>query len=209
MTTTQFNKLMTVQVKSSRRYKRYDLNGKYGTVMSVYSENIGVLVDDEHNDRSGLGYFYFTPEELEVVDNDHNKELKENNNMQNVTGYYNIAKIRYLDNTATSVHNYANFDTSLEVGDLCVVKSLNHGLGLARVVEIIVTTDIQTPREIVAKVWTDDYDERVKVRKKAAELKAKMEARAKQLQDVALYQMLAQNDPDMMALLEEYQGLSK
>lgn len=45
------------------------------------------------------------------------------------------------------------------------------------------------------------------MRNKAAELKAKMEARAKQLQDIALYKMLAENDPDMAELLNEYQAI--
>jgi tRNA A37 N6-isopentenylltransferase MiaA len=47
------------------------------------------------------------------------------------------------------------------------------------------------------------------MRAKAVELKAKMEARAKQLQDIALYQMLAKDDPDMAELLKEYQDIPK
>lgn len=88
-----------------------------------------------------------------------------------------------------------------------MVKSLHHGYGLAIVTEILHQNDIQTPREIVAKVDTEAYDNREKSRKLAAELKAKMQERAKQLQDIALYQMLAKEDSEMQDLLNCYQNL--
>jgi hypothetical protein len=53
------------------------------------------------------------------------------------------------------------------------------------------------------------FDYRVSVRKQAAELKAKMQERAKQLQDIALYQMLAKEDSEMMELLGQFQSLPK
>ena len=127
--------------------------------------------------------------------------------MQNITNYLNIATIKYLDSDKVSNYKYANFDPTLSVNDFCVVKSLNHGLGLARVVEIIDQNDLALVREIAAKVDMQDYDFRVAARKDAAELKAKMQERAKKLQDIALYQMLAKDDPEMQDLLNRYQNL--
>ena len=85
--------------------------------------------------------------------------------------------------------------------------SEKHGMGLATVIEIVDRNDIETQREVVAKVYTGGYDSRVALRAKVAELKAKMQERAKKLQDVALYQMLAKEDTEMAALLQEYQSL--
>jgi hypothetical protein len=153
-----------------------------------------------------MGYFYFKPRELSIV-TDVNTDILEDNTMQNVVNYFNVARIQYLDNNTPSNHYYANFEPSLAVGNLCVVKSLHHGLGLAKVVEILNQNDIPTPREIVAKVDTQNYDFRVAARKDAAELKAKMHERAKQLQDIALYQMLAKEDTEMQDLLNRYQNL--
>jgi hypothetical protein len=131
----------------------------------------------------------------------------EENNMHTVTNYLNIAKVKFVDGNNERTYDYANYDVFLKAGDLCVVKTANHGLGLARVVEIIDRNDIETQREIVSIVNTEDYDLRVATRAKAAELKTKMQERAKQLQDIDLYQMLAKDDPAMMELLIEYQTL--
>ena len=82
-------------------------------------------------------------------------------------------------------------------------------MGVATVVEIIDKADVNVDidREVVAKVDMRPYDYRVATRAKAAELKTKMQERAKKLQDIALYQMLAKDDADMLALLQEYQAL--
>ena len=151
-------------------YKKYNLKGQLGTVVRNGYDQYGKItvdMDTESNPRASMGYFYFKPYELSLV-NDDNNDILEENNMQNVVNYVNIAKIQYLDSANPSSFSYANFDVSLKKGDLCVVKSLNHGLGLANVVDIIEQNDIQTCREIVAKVDTQDYDFRVAARKDAA-----------------------------------------
>lgn len=195
-----------VAVSNNKSYKRRNLNGKFGTVVENQASYYGKIVvdlDTESNPLGRMGYFYFKPTELELI-NDENDILEENN-MENAINYFNTVKVKYLDNDRPNAQVYANFDTYLTVGDMCVVKSLNHGLGLAIVVEIIDKNDVPLPREIVAKVDTQDYDHRVAARKDAAKLKAKMQERAKQLQDIALYQMLAEKDPEMKELLERFQ----
>lgn len=198
-----------VRVIRCSSYKKYDYTGLLGTVVSnrygAYG-SIVVKLDGATNPYSGTGRFYFKPHELEIV-KECNNDILEENNMQNIINYFNIVKIQYLDNSTPSRWEYANFDSGLKVGDLCVVKSAHHGLGLAKVVEIIDRNDAEVTREIVAKVDTEMYDFRVKARKEAAELKAKMQERAKQLQDVMLYQMLAKEDPEMQSMLERYQDL--
>ena len=102
------------------------------------------------------------------------------------------------------VYDYANFEPDLAQGDLCVVMSAHHGMGLAEVVEIKPSTGAALQREIVAKVDTSPYEARVEQRQKASELKAKMKERAKQLQDLSLYQLLAKDDTEMAKLLQDY-----
>ena len=189
------------------KYYGYSLVGKIGVIESGGSfSSIPVRFVDLDNEASAKGLFYFKVSDLKLV-NTNDNDILEENNMPNITNYLNIAKIQYVDNTATSRYDYANFDPELKAGDLCVVMSANHGMGLAKVVEIIDQNDIETPREIVAKVNADAYYERVNVRSKAAELKAKMQERAKKLQDIALFQMLAKEDSEMAEMLKAYQGL--
>ena len=200
-----------VEVVRCTSYKKRNYKGKLGTVVRNQYGQYGKIIvdlDTEMNPYGSSGYFYFKPHELSLVNECNNDTLEEDKNMQNnVINYLNIAKVQFINNNRPSDYNYANFDSNLKKGDLCVVNLPNTGFGLAKVVEIIEQNDIQTPNEIVAKVDTQDYDFRVAARKDAAELKAKMQERAKQLQDIALYQMLAAKDPDMQELLNRYQNL--
>ena len=198
-----------IRVVNCRSYKRRDYSGMFGTIVENLMRPYGIIsveLDGEENPVGGHGRFYFRPDELEIV-NGNNVDILEENNMQNVINYFNIVKVKYLDNDKVSSYDYANFDMDLKVGDLCVVASAHHGFGLARVTEVIERNDVKTPREIVARVDTSYYDGRVTDRKKAAELKAKMQERAKQLQDITLYQMLAEKDQEMKDLLKSYESL--
>lgn len=187
-------------------YKNFVLIGECGTVRDITGGRIRVGLDDVNNPNSSYGSFYFKPSELEILD----KQMEVKTMQNTITNYLNIAKIQFIDGaySNTKTYDYANFDPELEVGDVCVVKSAHHGFGLAKVVEIVEQNDIATQREIVAKVNTDAYNERVANRAKAAELKVKMQERVKQLQDIALYKMMAENDPTMTELLKEYQAVT-
>ena len=198
---------MRVQVIKQHKYLKTNLIGKLGTVKYGYGNEVTVELDGMRNAYSGPGHFYFKPSELEIVDECINT-MEENNNMSTITNYYNAVKIQYIDNTAPSSYIYANFESNAKVGDLCVIKSAHHGFGLAKIIEVIDRNDFEvSSREVVTVVDMRYYDERVKNRAKAAELMCKMKERAKKLQDIALYQMLAKDDPEMMTLLEEYQAL--
>lgn len=200
-----------VIVRNPYRYRNEQLYGLIGTVATNSGTNVSVILDTVKNPRSSYGRYYFKPHDLEII-NETNKNMEENidmSNAPNITNYYNAVKIQYLDNTAPSSYLYANFITDLKVGNMCVIKSAHHGFGLAIVVEVIDRNDFEIPsREVVTIVDTRDYDERMATRKKATELLTTMQERAKKLQDIALYQMLAENDPEMAELLKEYKGLT-
>lgn len=198
---------MRVKIVRQHKYMNTRLIGKVGTVINPYGAEISVRIDGMTNAYSATGLFYLRASELEIID-ENDTNMEENNDMPNVTNYLNAVKIQYVDNISPSDFIYANYDPDVKVGDLCVIKSGHHGLGLAKIVEVIDQNDFETCREVVSKVNTECYDERVKNRAKAAELKAKMDERAKQLQDIALYQMLAEKDSSMMELLAEYKTLA-
>jgi hypothetical protein len=198
-----------VEVMRCDSYKKYDYKGKLGTVISnQYGQYGKILVDldTERNPYSAVGRFYFRPSELSLV-NETNNNILEENTMNNITNYLNLVKIEYVNDKKVSNHTYANFDPNIVKGDMVIVNTPYAGLELGAVVEVIDRNDVATDKEVVAKVDTTAYDARVANRAKAAELKAKMKERAKQLQDIALYQMLAKDDADMMALLAEYQAI--
>ena len=206
---TDFRFGMRVKILSHHKYRSFNLVGMTGTVSSGYGSEVRVEVDGLRNPSASSGDFYFKPRELEIIDSveANNDEVKENETMPNIKNYFNAVKIQFIGDTMPCKYIYANFESDLKVGDLCVVMPAHHGLALAKVTEVINDNNFETPREVVAKVYTKFYDERVMARAKAAEIKTKMQERAKQLQDLALYQMLAKEDSAMQDLLNEYQNL--
>lgn len=201
-----------VRVLSSKKYHD-KLVDQTGTVKGVWGTgSIGVSLDFSVNEGSSAGLFYFRISELEVINNETKTATAENEGvktMSKLTNYVNVAEVSFLDGQPFRTISCANYDTSLCVGDLCVVQTKSHGMGLAQVEEIREPAiDEALYREIVSRVDTIDFNTRVERRQKTAELKAKMEARAKQLQDIALYQALAKEDPAMAQLLQELKDLN-
>lgn len=186
-----FKKGTRVRVIKCDSYVKDNLTGENGTVIengySVYGK-IKVELDTVRNPRARHGCFYFQPHELEVVNEANDDILKENTmNNNNITNYLNLVKIEYVEDKKISNHTYANFDGGIVKGDMVIVSTPYAGLALGTVVEVIERNDVDTTNEVVCKVDTTAYDTRVANRAKAAELKAKMRERAKQLQDIALY----------------------
>lgn len=203
-------RVIAVEAGPNGDYKSKILIGKLGTIKLKCDSygKFGIELDDIQNNRSCLGLFYFRPEEIEVVINHDNEEDNMTVSTTNITGYVNAIRVKYIGESNRCSYVFASFEPDLQVGDLVVVKPAHHSISLARVDEILEGTDYETVREVVSKVDTSAYNERVKVRNQVAELKAKMEARARQLQDISLYQLLAKNDSEMQELLAQYQSIS-
>lgn len=186
-----------------------------GTVRAVYGpNNIAVDIDFMVNKNSTHGYFYFKTSELEVLTKENiNKataEEKGETTMTKLTNYLNVAKVQFLNSdTPFRAIECANYIPELAINDLCVVQTASHGMALAEVIGIEDKPEQELRREIVSRVDTFDYDLRVEQRKQAAELKAKMQERAKQLQDIVLYQTLAKEDPEMAQMLKAFMALNQ
>lgn len=176
--------------------------GFKGVVKNSSSNNVGVELFGKRNNASSYGWFWFSPSDLIIIKD------KECESM--ITGNFKVAVVHFLDGTnSSSGYEYALFD-NFEIGDVCVVKSANHGFGVARIVNIIDRADATTKnfeREVVDRFYMSNYENRIENRAKAKKLKAEMDEKMKELQDIALYQMMAEKFPELQAMLDEYQSL--
>ena len=135
--------------------------------------------------------------------------------MNKIIGNYRVAKVRFLEGSNThNTYNYALFDDEIQQYDNCVVKSANHGLGIAIIEEIIdnvdnisVTDNNGNIREIVCKIDMSAFHKRIDDRRRALQLKKEMDKKVKELQGLALYKIMAENSPELKAMLSEYEEL--
>lgn len=195
-----------VQVKITPYSSSYGgrFSGKSGVVIRApYKGKIAVRLENVTNARSTYGAFWFDPRELRICEVINQEETTMLNG-------YKRAEIKFLDGDNTDrTYSYALYDSCAGVGDLVAVRTGHHGFALA-VIASIHESDLERVkcgREIIGSVSMEAYNARREKEARLQVLQQSMEAKAKDLQKLAVYEMLAEKDPAMKALLEEYRGL--
>ena len=177
---------------------KFENYNKFGTITSTTHTSCWVLMDS----GSARNYKF---QNLQLIE--HNQEDQK----MAITGDFKVAKIKFLNGTNNyAEYEYAMFD-DYEVGDTVVVASAHHGLGIAQISAIITKEQATTKtfeREIVSKVDMEAYEERKKNRNRRNELKEKMDKRFNELNKIALFEMMAEKDPELKSMLEEYKNLT-
>jgi hypothetical protein len=128
-----------------------------------------------------------------------------------VTGIYRVAMVNFLKGTnTTKKYAFALFDSSIGIDDI-VLCDTSIGYQLAKVVDIVEQLDYNgtnVTKEVICKVDFTDFNKRAEERKRKAELKAKMDAMVKDDKELMLYQMLAEKNPAMKEMLDEYKNIN-
>lgn len=193
--TNNFKRGDVVEVIDPNGYQEVRV-GAIGTIRSKYEGRVTVVFADIRNPRSSYDCFYFNATQLKFYEGDKIME-----------GNYRIADVMFLDEKGNNTYRYAVYDETINIGDICVVKSAHHGMGIARIMGIDPKSDEKIIREVICKCDFSAYEAREAARRRMDELKRKMAARAAQLQELALYKMMAAEDASMAELLKEFEGL--
>ena len=173
-------------------------HGQVGKVVTPYHWSSYVKLDSGKT-------VYYSNENLK-----HATRSKEECNKMYIAGDFKVAKVKFLSgNNTNTEYEYALFD-DLMVGDIVVVSAANNGFSIAKISAIIDKDDAQVKkfeREVVARVDLFNWEMRVEKRKRMQELNGKMEKRAQELNKLAIFEMLAEKDPSLKSMLDEYKEL--
>lgn len=181
--------------------------GAKGTVRKTYGNNISVDIDGIYNTSSQYGYYYYEANQLELLNEGSNNSMN-TTNQSAMTGNFRVAEVQFLEGRNTNIkYMYACYDAGIVVDDICVVKTLNHGFGIARVVGFVETSE-KVYREIICRADFSAYDQRVANRKRMNELLDLMQSRAADIQQLGLFKLLAKEDAGMQSLLNEFEQLT-
>lgn len=201
----RFNYGDTVKVKNGNpAYMAYKNQycGCIGYVERISGNRIGVALEGKHNKLSGYGVFWFDQDELNFVSGTNNKEeyIMDKN--------YTMVKAKYLDTSISKRDIIFAAYEPYEVNDYVVVNSGHHGFVVAQVTVVEdVEGQVQYSREIICKIDMSAYNDRKVCAKRKAELKGKMEAKVKELQETAIFEMLAKEDAGLAEMLKEFKEL--
>ena len=194
--------LLNVKVKvvASPKYGAKYI-GKLGVIENTSCGNtaFGVRIAGCENPKSSVGLFWFAEEELEFIEREENVMLSQNEN-------FKVAGVKFPEGTnKDKEYFYALFDDYF-VGDLVVVQTGHHGLALAEISSIGWTDKerVKCSREIITRVDMTAFLDRQEKRKALVQLKKDMDKKVKELQETALYELLAEKDPALALMLEQY-----
>ena len=195
---------MKVKVVSGSKYGTKYV-GKTGVVENTSCGNtaFGIRLTGCENPKSSKGLFWFSLDEIEFIESEENVMLSQNENFM-------VAGVKFLDGTNNDKeYFYALFD-EYYVGDLVVVQTGHHGLALAEISSIGWSDKerVKCGREIITRVDMEQFYQRQEKRKALAQLKADMDKKVKELQETALYELLAEKDPTLATMLADYKKLS-
>ena len=205
-----------VKVKKSGLWS----TGKKGTVVKATNKRVDVSFESGFYSKVltlnplSLELLFLNPNG-DTYENKNNNKKGENNMLM---GKFHVAKIKFIEGTNISrEYNYALYDTNIVGGDYVVVKSANHGMGIAQVVDIIPECYVTQAmldycnegREIISAFDMTAYEDRVEKRKKAKQLKADMNKKMKEMQELAMFEMMAKENPELKEMLDAYKELIK
>ena len=137
------------------------------------------------------------------------KSEEENEQMAKLTGYYAVAVIEEVTCCCKKDYYYAVFDdgNTYKAGDQVLVSGCNKEILTVPEAEVKYNKNITA--EIICRVDTSAYDQRIENRKKAEKLKKDMDAVIKQMDVTKKYEMYAAENPELAALLDQYKELTK
>ena len=191
-----------VKVIYGREYEG-QLAGETGMV-KLLSEKVadkaGIRFPNRANLFSASGVFWINKNNLEIIESEESI-MPEN---------YEVVIVELLnDKKQNNRIPYALYDRDIGYGRWVVVKTGHHGFAVAQIVEILPmgSRTVEYGREVVAPVDLNPYYNRQERRKGLAELKRSMDAKVKELQSTALYEMLAEKDPELADMLHRYKNL--
>ncbi len=195
-----------VRIVRSSKYSP-EIIGKIGIVENTScSDSVGVSIDGYYNPRSDKGLFWFYLDEVEFIEREENIMLNHNED-------FKVAGVKFLSGSnQDKEYYYALFadDADAQEGDLVVVQTGHHGLALAQISSLDDTdkNKVKCSREIVSVVNTTAFENRKAQRVALAKLKKEMDKRVSELQETALYELLAEKDPALAAMLANYKKLT-
>jgi hypothetical protein len=206
-----------VQVIDVGWKKRYGKTlHKEGTVIRIIqSSEVGVLLDGLYNSKSSNGLFWFTPNQLKILN-----IMDDRKDTERMDGNYKVAKVEIMGDKWQTKYAFALFDDA-NVGDMVVVNS-RETFALATIKEIVLKEDYigcEVTKEVIDIVDMTAFNIRIsdrvrkqEIEKEKSKLKAELDKRISKLKDIEFYEkmatQLADKDPELAEMASRLKELT-
>lgn len=222
-----------VRIRNARIYDDVEV-GDIGTIIAIgwtWEVQYQVRLITKSNPYSNKGFYYFDKEDIEKMPDDipsmypisinmHNEVKKLLNarygkgaimkNKQLLKGYKKVA-VRFRNETGYKDVWYAMYDDIANLDDSVLCMTGHHGevIGTIVAIEPFENDDVNVEygREIICKIDYSAYYDRQKKLERIAKLKTTMAKKKAELDELAVYELLAKQSPEMATLLSELKEL--
>lgn len=196
-----FKKGDRVKIVSSKSKYR----GKLATVISInigWNDYVGVLIDNEPINYNNRYNARFAKTSLRLIKNEREDCIMK------LTGFTKVAVIEIC----RSDYYYALYDNNINIGDKVIVsgRCSNSILEVKNILTLEETKEKfnkAITEEVMCKVDLTAYNTRVENRKKAEDLRKKMDQKIAEMDEINKYVMYAERNPELAKMLEEYREL--
>lgn len=206
-----------VQVKRSEKTGYSKIIGKHGVVDRVSGSQIGVLIDDIPNESSAYGVYWFSRNEIKILDED-----RKDTNMKD---FKHVAMVKLLNDYSKKEYAFALYDAELEAisqseNEFLVVVNANskNNRVLGTITDVYETEgfyaidkhkNINITAEIVGVVNMTGYVAREaekqrqqELAKKKAAIEKELEAEINKRKSIEYYEAMAKEYSDNPKLAE-------
>ena len=121
----------------------------------------------------------------------------------------NYPKVAVIEQGCCRYH-YALYDPDIRAGDTVAVtgKASNMLQTVAKVIDASKYSGKTITAEVIAKVDVTEYNKRVDMRNKEAELKKKLGIAIKNFDTMSKYELYAEKSPEIAELLQQHKSCS-
>lgn len=207
----------TVQIKRSDKTAYFKLIGRYGIVDRISGTTIGVRINDMNNEASAYGVFWFSRNELKILDAD-----RKDTTMKD---FKNVAMVKLFNDCSKKAYAFALYDEELAVleamnkknNDMVVVNANGKNNRVLGTICDIVSKEyffetnkgINITAEVVGVVNMSGYEAREEEKRRQQELAKKKAAIEKELEaeinkrkSIEYYEAMAKEYSDNPKLAE-------
>lgn len=206
----------TVKVLNSYKKRYKEVIGEIGIIENYGVDSIGVRIEGFYNYASSNGIYWFSSDEIEILEHLGGIEME---------GFNNIAIVNILDDFQKKDYGFALFDTECKkakVGSLVIVNPRSKDNRIIGIIKDIIPKENYAKtvtKEVVGIVDMSGYiarEEETKRKqeqiKKRAEIEKQLKTKVEKLRDLEFYEKMARDyaekDPELMKLVNELKSLS-
>lgn len=184
--------------------------GVIDAINNGWSKQFRICIEGKINRHASSGLYYFTWYDFEKQKINNKIGVNKMKNKQLLKGYKKAA-VRFETSNGYNDVWYAMYDDVADINDAVLCMTGHHGevIGIVKAIEPFENDNINVDYgcEIICKIDYSAYHDRQKKLERIAKLKTTMAKKKAELDELAVYELLAKQSPEVAVMLKELKEL--